>query len=172
MAVVNDRETPYAREQRRRELARQPYLTLEARQACIRRFEEGDRTLSRTANCGLLAFGIPAAYGGYNIPERWGTCMYGLAWIESEIYTQIASHHCVCLMIDILGTPAHYDFFLPQLAAGKRIGVVHHRIGRWLPCLRRRAHHRDALRRHARLLQRHTGERRATFSSTGQYTDR
>jgi hypothetical protein len=91
------------------------------------RFLAGDRTLEHAADCGLLAFAVPEVFGGFGIPTEIRERLL-LMLAARPLVVNLREHWAVCDAIIQHGTYAQYDLFLPQLAAGKRIGVLAHPV--------------------------------------------
>jgi len=93
-------------------------------QARIVAFCEGSHTLERASDCGFLAVMTPTRFGGLGVNHKyWDAVRRKIGTVDEKLSWRIHSHLQVCNMINITGTPAQHDLFLPQLAAGKRIGV-------------------------------------------------
>lgn len=102
----------------------QDFLTGVELQARIDAFREGSHTLERASDCGFLAVTTPTRFGGLGVNRiYWDAVWRNIGSIDKKLGWQIHSHLQVCNIINITGTPAQHDLFLPQLAAGKRIGI-------------------------------------------------
>src|SRR5581483_4490383 len=97
-------------------------------------FTTGALTIDHAADCGLFALPIPPGFGGFGMPNKalWSVVHVLSAPVMRSTWQYVRDrlwvahvlrlHWHVCAGIVEYGTYAQYDFFLPQLAAGKRIG--------------------------------------------------
>lgn len=97
------------------------YLTWDDLQERVARFLAGPHTIDFAADYGLLALAVEARFGGFLIDmnarihllyRRYGQTLYPI-WVHNRVCDVIYKH----------GTTAQYDLYLPQLAAGKRLGA-------------------------------------------------
>jgi alkylation response protein AidB-like acyl-CoA dehydrogenase len=110
-------------------------LTDDELRARVEAFQSGPRTMDRAADCGLFALPISPVFGGFGMPNEalWSVYyMLGAAALRStwqyvrdelRVAHILRMHWSVCFKIIEYGTYAQYDFLLPQMASGKRIGV-------------------------------------------------
>lgn len=103
------------------------YLSDADLQERVNAFRTGPRTLERAADGGLLALAVPVRFGGLPISRARREAFHALLYRLPElaaVRAQILAHLAVCQYVLDAGTPTQYDQFLPQLAAGKRVGLL------------------------------------------------
>jgi len=106
-----------------RDESERDFLTEAELRERINAFRAGPQTLEFAADCGLLALAVSTRFGGlYANQELRYKAYYGAYGDLSDIASDLWSHFSVCDAVTELGSPSQHDFFLPQLAAGKRIG--------------------------------------------------
>jgi alkylation response protein AidB-like acyl-CoA dehydrogenase len=102
-------------------------------------FRSGPATIEHAADCGFFGLTVPPIFGGFGMPtEQQWLILNHLATSGPKIISQLSQeeidrllismrlriHWGVCSEVVQHGTYAQYDFFLPQLAAAKRIGML------------------------------------------------
>lgn len=121
---IDDQTKQFARQRYNLIYHRPSYLRDEEVQSRIDSFEQGPHTHEAASDWGLTAFAVPLSFGGLFVARR-DTTNFGHARLAPlTIYREIMLHHSVCYLIDLLGTYAQYDMFLPQMAAGKCIATM------------------------------------------------
>jgi alkylation response protein AidB-like acyl-CoA dehydrogenase len=80
-------------------------------------------TMAHAADCGLLAIAVSPVFGGLWLQSNmWDEVYRVISYRNREFRMKITKHHAVCTLVRHYGNYSQYDLFLPQLAAGKRIG--------------------------------------------------
>ncbi len=103
------------------------YLSDADLQGRVNALRGGPITLERAADCGLLALAVPVRYGGLPISHERRAAFHDRLYRLPDLFpvrAQLLAHLAVCRYVLDFGTPAQYDSFLPQLAAGKRVGLL------------------------------------------------
>ena len=114
------------------------YLTSTEIQGRVEAFYTGPYTMQHAADCGLLALAVPTRFGGLYVNRLMQMSLFGNKMQHDsprDFLRQvwdIRSHFDVCYEILIKGSPTQHDFYLPQLAAGKWIGVDVPQLSRML----------------------------------------
>jgi len=87
-------------------------------------FRAGPQTIESVMTGGLLALQVHPRFGGLFVNDRRRHEVFKyLKEISKPVNRRVYSHWQVCRICWQWGTPAQHDFYLPQLAASKRIGV-------------------------------------------------
>lgn len=102
-------------------------LTDEELQKRIAMFRSNPFSLEHTADCGLFALPVSPIFGGFSASTRLRYAVYDALqtfhYDERSVAGIIFSTWAVCDIIAQQGTYAQYDYYLPQLASGKRTGL-------------------------------------------------
>jgi len=88
-------------------------------------FATSNGSLDAAADLGLFALNVPTRFGGLFIDWHMRGEVYRSLrpLLSHELLYAVGSHQHVCDEIYKRGTFTQHDFYLPQLAAGKRIGI-------------------------------------------------